>query len=464
MNYPFQSLGRRRNGGNNSLGLEGNLYPSDNATFGLDTVALGVTNATGGPTMRNQIVAAISGNEYVMGMFGLGQQPTNLSDFSNPHPSFLTMLYSQRLIPSLTWSYTAGAKYRRKGVFGSLTFGGIDAARFFPNDVTFDLSSDISRDLVVGLQSIKSIESNGSTNWLLPSAHLTFIDSTISYIYLPKDACTMFERVFDLSWNSTYGMYLVDDALHRSLLTRNPTFTFTIANSLTEGPTVDILLPYSSFDLGYLPFFDTPTLRYFPIQPADNDTQLTLGRAFLQEAYVTTDYQRGNFSVSQCKFEESLEQRIVPIVPSGSGTSTTSPQSHPTGIPNAKHPDSHLTHRQLAGIISGAISGALLLLAILYWLYRRWGFKRQNRTITASVASTGAAAQVSEPLQFFENPPELEPVPGVPEMAADHLTRELSGSATLDPQLDADIILETTVVDRYAATRLEEVRKTILNQ
>ncbi|KAL8636737.1 MAG: hypothetical protein Q9228_005902 [Teloschistes exilis] len=242
----------------------------------------------------------------------------------------------------------------------------------------------------------------------------------------------MFERAFGLVWNSTYEMYLVDDALHESLLTRKPTFTFTISNSLTEGSAVDIVLPYSSFDLSYLPSFDTPTLRYFPILRADNDTQLTLGRAFLQEAYVTTDYQRGNFSVSQCKFEESLEQNIVPIVPLGSRISTASPQSGPSS-----QRKSHLTNRELAEIISGAISGAFLLLAIFYWLYRRWCSRRcQGNKAAVSVASTEAAEQVSEPLHFFGKVSELEPVPGVPEMAADpqYTNQELPGDGRAELQ------------------------------
>lgn len=70
-------------------------------------------------------------------------------------------------------------------MFGSLTLGGYDAARFVPNNVSFNLAPDISRDLVVGLQGITSVESNGSTQLLLPSAHLMFIDSTVPYIYLP---------------------------------------------------------------------------------------------------------------------------------------------------------------------------------------------------------------------------------------------------------------------------------------
>ncbi|KAL8727521.1 MAG: hypothetical protein Q9166_005992 [cf. Caloplaca sp. 2 TL-2023] len=99
--------------GNFSLGLELNFYPSDNATYGLDTIALDFTDDNGGPDLTNQLVAAISGYEYVLGTFGLNHRPTNLSDFQHPYPSFLTSLYDQGRIPSLSWSYTAGAPYRK---------------------------------------------------------------------------------------------------------------------------------------------------------------------------------------------------------------------------------------------------------------------------------------------------------------------------------------------------------------
>lgn len=99
--------------GNFSLGLELNLRPSDIATFGLDTIALGFENATGGPQVDGQIVAAISGSQNMLGMFGLGDQDTNLNNFSAPRPSFLKTLYSKNLIPSLSWGYTAGAQYRK---------------------------------------------------------------------------------------------------------------------------------------------------------------------------------------------------------------------------------------------------------------------------------------------------------------------------------------------------------------
>lgn len=96
-----------------SLGLEQNLGPSDDATYGLDTIGLEFSNATDILYLSNQTVAALSGDEYPLGVFGLGRQPTYLSNFTNPRPSFLTTLHNQHYIPSLSWSYTAGARYRK---------------------------------------------------------------------------------------------------------------------------------------------------------------------------------------------------------------------------------------------------------------------------------------------------------------------------------------------------------------
>ena len=174
-----------------------------------------------------------------------------------------------------------------KGFFGSLTFGGYDLSRQIPNNVTFDLAPDISRDLVVGLQTITSTAANGSAITLLPNGILTFIDSTFPYIYLPLESCQEFERAFDLTWNETALLYLVNDTLHESLIARNANFTFQIANALTGGPTVDIVLPYASFDLlASYPLVAGNATRYFPLQRATNNSQYTLGRTFLQEAYV----------------------------------------------------------------------------------------------------------------------------------------------------------------------------------
>lgn len=94
------------------LGVELNLNYDDTGAYGLDTVALGFSRSIGGPPLDSQVVVGIETYNYYTGMFGLGSQPTNFTDFSEPHPSFLSTLKSKKLIPSLSWGYTAGAHYR----------------------------------------------------------------------------------------------------------------------------------------------------------------------------------------------------------------------------------------------------------------------------------------------------------------------------------------------------------------
>ena len=156
-----------------------------------------------------------------------------------------------------------------------------------PNNVSFSLAPDISRDLVVGLQSITVDYSNGTVTPLLSGAGdaiWTFIDSTIATIHLPTNICQAFERAFGLQWNATYQTYFVDENMHNRLGASNPEVKLELGNSKSGGQTVPISLPYSSFDLvSNYPI--TPTsVRYFPLVRAEDETQYTLGRTFLQEA------------------------------------------------------------------------------------------------------------------------------------------------------------------------------------
>jgi hypothetical protein len=66
----------------------------------------------------------------------------------------------------------------------------------------------------------------------------------------------------------------------------NPVLTFMLGNTVDGGQTVSIDLPYNAFDLqADYPIYPNAT-NYFPLRRASNDTQYTLGRVFLQEAYV----------------------------------------------------------------------------------------------------------------------------------------------------------------------------------
>lgn len=83
-------------------------------------------------------------------------------------------------------------------------------------------------------------------------------------------------------------VYWVNETLHQALLSMNPRITFIIGNSVIGDLSVDIALSYASFDLQAIPPAVKKASRLFPLRRAANNTQYTLGRTFMQEAYVTS--------------------------------------------------------------------------------------------------------------------------------------------------------------------------------
>lgn len=167
---------------------------------------------------------------------------------------------------------------------GSLTLGGSDQSRYTPNNSTFSFAPGTT-DLVVGIQSIISTNASGTSNSLLSSGILAYVDSTVSGLTLPIEVCQRFEKAFGLKYNQTNGFYLVDDALHATLLDQNASVTLTLGSTPTSGKAINITLPYKSFDLQLSPPVPliSEKIRYFPLQRAINTTRYVLGRTFLQE-------------------------------------------------------------------------------------------------------------------------------------------------------------------------------------
>ncbi|KAK4896171.1 hypothetical protein LTR49_028179 [Elasticomyces elasticus] len=294
------------------LGLSGNAY------YGFETINLSLPGS-GLPTLQSQVIAGFASNAFWLGSLGVSPVPFNFTNLDEPQPSMMGTLKKQSLIPSTSWAYTAGAYCKNPPVLGSLTLGGYDTTRFQPNNVSFAFYSDFSRDLQVSLQSI--IYDTVGSPPLLASSIDIFIDSLVAEIWLPINVCQAFESAFDLHWDNTAQLYIVDDNVHNALLAQNPTFTFNMGQAGGAGGagTVDIVLPYAAFDLNVTQPLVGATSRYFPLKQAQNSTEYILGRTFLQEAYIVADYDRQNFSVFQAVSPSpSVSQDIVAFHPPSS--------------------------------------------------------------------------------------------------------------------------------------------------
>ncbi|KAJ5356781.1 Peptidase aspartic catalytic [Penicillium concentricum] len=364
------------NGG--GVGLEANLGYVQPALFGLDTLGIGLVDGSGGHTLKNQTIGGIgTAYPFYLGTFGINTQPLNFSSLGNfSAPSYVTSLKEKNVIPSLSWSYTAGAIYRLKKVYGQLIFSGYDTSRFTDNAATFTMADDITRDLVVALQAITYSGENKES--LLSSPINIYIDSTDPNIWLPDDAVDAFESAFGLTLDDTSGLYLVNASHQSILLESNAQVSFRLSDVLDGGDSAIITLPYNAFNLqAEYPLVENSSY-YFPLKRAANESQYTLGRTFLQEAYLTADYERRVFNVSQCTWDEGAEENIVTIS-ARSDTNTNEASSPGSKIPkppssdNADDSDdSSLGAGVIAGIVIGAVVGvALIALAVFFFLRRR---------------------------------------------------------------------------------------------
>ena len=260
----------------------------------------------------------------------------------------------------LSWGFTAGASYRNPQVHASLTLGGYDTRRFEGKVLAnIPFGSDISKDLVVRLQAI-SYDTIGSSPLLTDSVYV-FIDSLVTHLWLPLEVCQAFERAFNLTWNSSAELYLIDEHVHQTLVSQNPTFTFTLASTNDSSQNVDIALPYAAFDLHVSePIVSGAPQRYFPLKQAQNSSQYILGRVFLQEAYVIADYERRIFSVAQAV----------------AGGQPGQDEWHLVGIlpPGAEEPvptSSELSGGAIAGIVVGVVVLLVMCAGLLIYLWRR---------------------------------------------------------------------------------------------
>ncbi len=346
-----------------TLDLGGRLGIDDGGLYGLEKVGLQLQQS-GGLALEDQVVAGIATKNFYLGLFGLGPKPSNFTNYDNPMSSYMWNLKDKQMIPSLSYGYTAGAAYKMPQRYASLTLGGYDTSRFIDSGKTFPFNEDDSIVLSLGIQKITAMNTLLGTRSLLDSAIFSVIDSTLPYIWLPRESCDSFAEAFGLIFDDETNLYLVNDTIHEQLRSLNPSVTFSLGNDANPANLTSITLSYGAFDLqASHPIYPNAT-NYFPIRRAANESQFTLGRAFLQEAYVIADYGRSNFSIHQALFENTMaDQQILTITDPAANNNTANSETK-SGT------SSGLSKPETIGIAVG-VAAAVLILVILGFIWYR---------------------------------------------------------------------------------------------
>jgi hypothetical protein len=256
-------------------------------------------------------------------------------------------------------------------VFGSLTLGGYDAARFDnKTEAKFHFFDDMEKHLMVRVESItwnyaKNEDTSGSPPF--SGGFTALIESSRAFLYLPPTACDNIAKEWGLNWDNATQYYILNDTAHKRNTQMKPFLRFKLGelgsqvsqpgdNEPKTNSSTTITIPYDALahPLDF-PYVTSPKL-FVPIRPSNNPQSYVLGRAFLQEAYLTVDYERKIFKVAQANFPAG--SKLIKSIHTVNETNVVEGPKLP--VPKAA----------IAGIAAGAAALIALLLLALFWLRR----------------------------------------------------------------------------------------------
>lgn len=269
---------------------------------------------------------------------------------------------------------------------GSLTLGGYDTARQTgdPAQFTFKTGTSQNPELLVSVPSIAVdyAKATAKTEASSPGPFKAIIDSTLPYLFLPKNQCDWLAGLLGLTYDEEgRNIYLINATALASNRANIEALTITIGSedggSSSPGSPIAIRFPYAAFVGEASWTWNFPGAQaIFPLRRAPSDTGI-LGRVFFQEAYVSADFETGVFNVSKAS-------QTVP-----SGTDGIITLYNATTIDAMK--SGKKSKAPLGAIIGGAVGGAvvLILLAILLWFFIK---RRRDRAAAAILAKEDPAS------------------------------------------------------------------------
>jgi hypothetical protein len=357
------------------------------------------------PDIEHVVIAQISDYKLSwLGLFGLDIRPSNLSELGgrqSPQANILSTLKRQNMIPSLSWAYTAGSRWHGRGSQGSLTLGGYDERRMIRNEVEFPFGEDSEKRHLAWVESVVWTEQSRTFSFDASSGsnYTTHIDPTQPFIYFPSAIYDELSTNPNFQYDNHTSRLIVTDDKIAMFKTKAPQLKISITpldRLHKPGQSVEISLPTESLlqRVDYPIAQKNQSLWYVPIRRANDSSQYVLGRAFLQNAYLVSDYERNSYSMHQATVEEGNgpDPLIHPILMSKSST-----------LESWKTSSHHLSQASIAGIATGA---SLATILIIVWIFICVVRRRRRNAIPSSTNSEEAKRQS----KIMDNEPRFQEI------------------------------------------------------
>lgn len=216
---------------------------------------------------------------------------------------------SSRRTPSYSYGIHIGSA--KLGIPGSAWLGGYDKNRIMGETSAQPFApyaTNPGGNLVIGLQDIGLGVATGGSPWsysqksgLLSGSNSSLIapvtvelDFTRPYLYLPQSTCDNIASTLPVTFNPDLGLYFwnTDDDNYRKIVTSPAYVSFLFQKDSTNNKNITIKVPFALLNLTLEPPLVSEETPYFPCYPSDN--VYSLGRAFLQAAFVAEDFGTGD--------------------------------------------------------------------------------------------------------------------------------------------------------------------------
>ena len=435
----------------------GALRLSGVALLALDNLTLYAQESIVVPYLSTRLIYAAfiiypDGTHYrpQVGQLALGS-PTVYQSFNlGPDKSFINgslvpgYLWANKVIPSSSYGLHIGSAALELPL--SLWIGGYDQSRILGFIESYDVEDNLFAidllDIGIGVNHGGSPFSYSTRKNILAENNSSMLNAlsivmnpAAPYLALPKSTCMAIAKDLPVTFNAKYELYFwnVDDPQYARIVTSPTYLSFTFRASDSSKMNLTIKVPFRLLNLTLeAPLIRKPT-PYFPCQPPQLSSQYSLGRAFLQAAFIGVNWNQGsgkwflaqapgpnpgltssaalypfsNFSSSSSIWSDTWNGHWTPLpetTDTSAPKSTSTQNTETSNTTRAKMTTGTLTGEAKVGM--GIGSAALVLFSISIFFFLR---RRRARKVTAPVSAWPQTELRNEPTQIIPEAPGQEP-------------------------------------------------------